>query len=214
MEFYILLIAIIVQKIHILKHKNNISLDIRICNSKHYFIPFLSTLVYRYLQLGYWYALSRQTLDAYRITTILHVAYSSLTACMNIKDLQNQIVLKICKYEKRTGTNSIAAEIKKAYMYVYGNKLLKGYQRIKMHYKTFTVCFLTVSGLLLVDVMTVRTSLANILEFIPIIFMGCDHKDVLARSPISQLFKMQEIIGAVLYIARFYNCVCVFYNYA
>ena len=63
-------------------------------------------------------------------------------------------MLKICKYEKRTGTNSIAAEIKKAYMYVYGNKLLKGYQRIKMHYITFTVCFLTVSGLLLVDLMT------------------------------------------------------------
>ena len=49
---------------------------------------------------------------------ILHVVYSSLTACMNIIDLQNWIVLKICKYQKRTGTNSIATEIKKVYMYM------------------------------------------------------------------------------------------------
>ena len=94
-----------VNQILILKHTNNISLGIFICKSQHHFIPFLSTLDYRYPQLGYWYAFSKQTAGyIYRIIDILHVVYSSLRVHMDIKDLQNNMVLKICKYKKRTRT--------------------------------------------------------------------------------------------------------------
>ena len=65
------------------------------------------------------------------------------------------------------------------------NKLLKGYQKVKMHSKTFTQFILTAPGLLLVDVNAARTMLANALEFILVKVMECAHKDVLARSLIS-----------------------------
>ena len=68
---------------------------------------------------------------------------------------------------------------------MFRNKLLKGYQKVKIHSKTFTLCILTVPGLLLVDVNAARTMLANALEFILVIVMECAHKDVLARSPIT-----------------------------
>ena len=87
------------------------------------------------------------------------------------------MVLKICKYKKTRSYRDQESMCR--------NKLLKGYQKVKMHSKTFTQCILTAPGLLLVDVNAARTMLANALEFILVMVMECAHKDVLARSPIS-----------------------------
>ena len=77
------------------------------------------------------------------------------------------MVLKICKINIKRGPGQKCRY--RDQESTCGNKLLKGYQKVVY------ICILTVSGLLLVDVIAVRIMLANALEFIPVIVcpQGC-----------------------------------------